>query len=158
MYHKYLFKLFNFSIFLLNIQERFYKNIYNFLQILKFILLVKNFNIFLPTNFKLNNFIFFSLWIDGFITNFKILRWKYFKLLKSKYLSNILINLTWNECISSEIKKKKIPLISLNNSHSFNKYYFDYALTEGNLFLKNNIDNIYYYIFLFSTLKLYKKK
>jgi hypothetical protein len=156
-YKKHLIKLFNFSINILSLKKKLYKNIYNFLQIIKFSLLVKNFNIFLPVNFNINTFSFFSLWIDGFITNFKILRWSYYKFLKCRYLSNILINLTWNEGISTEIKSNQIPLISLNNKHNFNNYYYDYTLTETCFFLKNNIDNMYYYILLFNVLKKWKK-
>jgi hypothetical protein len=71
-----------------------------------------------------------------------------------KSLSSILINLTSDEYINSEIKKMNLPLISLSNFTSNIRY--DFFINNKEHIIKNNLDNIYFFIFLFTFFKKYK--
>lgn len=153
-------KFFIFSFLYLNCNKFCitYKTIYSSLNILKFLSLNSNFGIFLPTYFKINSSIFYSFWIDGFISNFKVIRWFFIEIFNLKYLPVILFNFTEVFSITLEIKNKQLPLINLT-SFNFNYLYSDYSF-KG-LFNKekktNQYDNIYFFIFIFKHLKYYKK-
>ena len=154
-------KLIYFSLWFLNkVQSHELLNVfYNFLKIIKFLITIKKFNVFLPLNFNLNNSIFLSLWIDGFISNFKVLKWAFLKKIKIKKLSPILINLTKNQNINTEIKVKKYPFISFNYNEDSDYFYFDYFLYKNKsskALFNNNVDITFYYIFLLDFLKKYK--
>ena len=66
-----------------------------------------------------------------------------------------MINLTSNNNISLEIQKKNIPFINLLTTVSYkkNKNIGDYFLLNNNTF---NLDNIFFFIKIFSFLKKYK--
>jgi hypothetical protein len=82
------------------------------------------------------------------------LRWLLVKRFSLKSLSSILINLTSDEYINSEIKKMNLPLISLSNFTSNIRY--DFFINNKEHIIKNNLDNIYFFIFLFTFFKKYK--
>ena len=155
-------KFIYFTFFYLNIYLNntiIYKLIYNFINTLKFLFFVKNFNIFIPKNIHLNKSLFYSIWKSGFITNFKIVRWHFVQKLSVKKLSLIIINLTANEYITTEIKLYHLPLLNFINNHFNNNYFYDYFLhTNNNYFFKNHLDNIMYYLLLFKSLNFFKKK
>jgi hypothetical protein len=66
----------------------------------------------------------------------------------------IILNLTKNKFIDIEIKLKKLPLINFN-SFSIHLNY-DYFLENKLNIFKNNIDNIYYFIFLLKYINKFK--
>lgn len=149
-------KLFSFSFYYVNpiISNFKFLNFLYLVRLFKFFFLSKNIKIFLPKNFNIFNNIFISFWKNGFISNFYILRWLLVKRFSLKSLSSILINLTSDEYINSEIKKMNLPLISLSNFTSNIRY--DFFINNKEHIIKNNLDNIYFFIFLFTFFKKYK--
>lgn len=149
-------KLFSFSFYYVNptiLNFKFLDFLY-LVRLFKFLFLSKNIKVFLPKNFNIFNNIFISFWKNGFISNFYILRWLLVKRFSLKLLPSILINLTSDEYINSEIKKMNLPLISLNNFTSNIRY--DFFINNKEHIIKNNLDNIYFFIFLFTFFKKYK--
>ena len=146
----------NFSFYYVNpiISNFKFLNFLYLVRLFKFFFLSKNIKIFLPKNFNIFNNIFISFWKNGFISNFYILRWLLVKRFSLKSLSSILINLTSDEYINSEIKKMNLPLISLSNFTSNIRY--DFFINNKEHIIKNNLDNIYFFIFLFTFFKKYK--
>ena len=155
-------KFIYFTFFYLNIYLNntiIYKLIYNFINTLKFLFFVKNFNIFIPKNIHLNKSLFYSVWKNGFITNFKTIKWHFVQKLAVKKLSSIIINLTLNKHITKEIRLYKFPLLNFINNHFSSNHFYDYFLhTDSNFFFKNHLDNIMYYLLLFKSLNFFKKK
>ena len=152
-------KLLSFTFIYLNLKKDLFiaRSIYPFLKIIKFLISSKNTGVFLPINFELNTQIFFSFWIDGFISNFKRSRWLFIRNFNLSTLPSVLLNFTENGNITKEIKHKQLPLINITgNNHNY--IYADYFFKDTFFldYYTNYLDNIYFYIYLLKYLKRYK--
>lgn len=150
-------KLFKFKLFYNDLNFFFTQfKILNFLKFFKIFLFLKSFGIFIPDIFKFKNNWIFSFWKKGFITNYLNLKWFFFQNTNIKKLPFILINLTAEKSISSEIKKKKYPLVHFSkiNYNNCKKNTSDYFFSEN--YLIPNLDFYYFLILTFSYLKNYK--
>lgn len=132
------------------------KKIFKFIKILKILINLKNFGIFIPENFSFNSNWIYTFWKKGFISNFRMLRWFFFYKIFLKKLPLFLINLTSNNSICLEIKKKNIPLINLLDVdlNKNNKNLYDYYLSDNKFLF--NYDFLFFLIKTFSYLKKYK--
>jgi hypothetical protein len=85
-----------------------------------------------------------------------MLRWFFFYKIFLKKLPLFLINLTSNNSICLEIKKKNIPLINLLDVdlNKNNKNLYDYYLSDNKFLF--NYDFLFFLIKTFSYLKKYK--
>ena len=147
-------KLFFFSFFYLSQKNSSpFKILVSFIRIIKFLNCIQKFFIFLPSTFNMNTAIFQSCWMDGYITNFRHVRWHLLGFIRIQKLPSILLNLTSNLKISFEITKKKLPLISLYKNTYF---YNDYSVTGNSFFFKNNLDHTYFFIFLLNFIKKFQ--
>lgn len=150
-------KLFKFKYLFSNINKFLNKNkIFNFIKIFKILINLKNFGIFIPENFSFNSNWVYTFWKKGFISNFRMLRWFFLHKVFIKNLPLFLINLTSNNSICLEIKKKNIPLVNLLkvDFNKNNKNLYDYYLTDSNFIF--NYDFLFFLIKTFTFLKKYK--
>ena len=150
-------KLFKFKYLFSNINKFLNKNkIFNFIKIFKILINLKNFGIFIPEIFSFNSNWVYTFWKKGFISNFRMLRWFFLHKVFIKNLHLFLINLTSNNSICLEIKKKNIPLVNLLkvDFNKNNKNLYDYYLTDSNFIF--NYDFLFFLIKTFTFLKKYK--
>lgn len=150
-------KLFKFKYLFSNINKFLNKNkIFNFIKIFKILINLKNFGIFIPEIFSFNSNWVYTFWKKGFISNFRMLRWFFLHKVFIKNLPLFLINLTSNNSICLEIKKKNIPLVNLLkvDFNKNNKNLYDYYLTDSNFIF--NYDFLFFLIKTFTFLKKYK--
>jgi len=152
-------KLFKFKLFFNNTKNLLNNNqIFNFIKIFKLFLNLKNFGIFIPDTFFIESNWIFSFWKKGFISNFKLMRWYFLDFFFLKKLPCFLINLTNNNIISKEIKKKDFPLINIFkiilHKKNTNKNIGDYFLYNSGFLL--NLDLLFFFIKLFHFFKKYK--
>lgn len=157
----YLFykKLFSFSFIYIHKYSMFSikKNLNSFFKIIKFLNSINFFGVFIPYFFSITNNLFFSFWMNGFISNFSIYKWYIIDVNPINFLPYVLINLTFNLNISVEIKNNQRPFISLlSPSGIYEDFFF-----SNNLYVKQFVchyDTIYFFIFLFNFIKVYKLK
>lgn len=154
---KFYIKLFKFKIFFKNNKIQASNLLFiNIIKMFKLLLNIKNFGIFIPDNILYVKSWIYNFWKKGLITNFKFMKWYFIKNHFLKKLPYFLINLTINNNISIEIKKKKIPFINLFKENLFNnnKIRADYFLYQ----FKSNIslDIIFFFIKTLSYIKKYK--
>ena len=152
-------KLFKFKYLFSNINKFLNKNkIFNFIKIFKILINLKNFGIFIPEIFSFNSNWVYTFWKKGFISNFRMLRWFFLHKVFIKNLPLFLINLTSNNSICLEIKKKNIPLVNLLkvDFNKNNKNLYDYYLTDSNFIF--NYDFLFFLIKTFTFLKKYKNE
>ena len=150
-------KFLKFKTFFLcsNIEILSNKKVLNFIKIFKILTNLKHFGIFFPSNFEFNNNWIFAFWKKGFVSNFRLSRWFFINKIFVKTLPNFLINLTLNNDISLEIKKKEIPLINLKKFKIDSKSY-DYYLNNNYNKEILNFDYLFFLIKTFNFLKNYK--
>ena len=150
-------KIFKFKKFFLNSNNELFSNkkMLNFIKIFKILTNLKHFGIFFPSNFEFNNNWIFAFWKKGFVSNFRLIRWFFINKIFVKTLPNFLINLTLNNDISLEIKKKEIPLINLKKFKIDSKFY-DYYLNNNYNKEILNFDYLFFLIKTFNFLKNYK--
>lgn len=151
-------KLFRFSFYYFNNLNLYlsYNILLSFVKIIKFLISIKNFGIFLPNHFKINTENLFSIWVNGLITNFQVIKFYILKSFFLKKLPLILINLTENKIITVEIKKKNLPIINLNNNYFNSNYFIDYFFINNLTPYQITIDNVFFYFFLFRSIKSYQ--
>ena len=151
-------KLFKFKNFFNNLTFLINQpQIFNLLKIIKILIFLKNFTIFIPEILNIKSNWIFSIWKKGFISNFLNLKWFFNNTYFLKKLPTIIINLTDNKTISLEVLKKNIPLINIFkiNNKLFNiKNLGDYFLNKNNFSM--TLDNIFLFINIFKFIKKYK--
>ena len=150
-------KLLKFKIFFNNNNIKITNIIFfHIIKILKILINIKNFGVFIPEKFYYKNNWIFNFWKKGLVTNFKIMKWYYVKYLFIKKFPSFLINLTSNNNISLEINKKKIPFINLFKTYKYKniKNLGDFFLYTYNSLI--TIDIIYFFIKIFKYIKTYK--